>query len=137
MDIAINYLELVVAATAAYTVGAIWYSPIGFGKQWMKLMHLDKDHMHKMPLTAQQAMILGALFTLLLSYVFAHFVVIAGVADIPAALTLGFWLWLGFGLTTLAHGWLYEGKSLKLFLFNAAHLFVAMEVMALVFGLWG
>jgi hypothetical protein len=132
----INYLVVLVAAIAAYAVGAIWYSPIGFGKQWMKLSGISKDDMHKMPLTPVQAMSLGFLFTLLISYVFAHFVVYIGVTDLPSALTLGFWAWLGFGFTTLAHSWLYEGKSLKLFLFNAAHLLVAFLAMAAVYGLW-
>lgn len=136
MDIAVNYLAVVVAALVAYAVGAIWYSPIGFGKQWMKMMGFDKEDMRKMPLTMQQAIVLGFLFTLLLSYIFAHFVVLMNVKDVAGALTLGFWLWLGFGFTTLAHGWLYEGKSLKLFLFNAAHLLVAFLAMSLVFGWW-
>ncbi len=136
MDIAINYFAVLVAAIAAYAVGAVWYSPIGFGKQWMKMMNLHKDDMHKMPLTPVQAMTLGFIFTLLIAYVFAHFVVLVGAQGVAEALTLGFWLWLGFGLTTLAHGWLYEGKSLKLFLFNAAHLLVALLAMALVFGWW-
>ena len=136
MDTGINYLAVFVAGVAAYAVGAIWYSPVGFGKQWMKMMHLSKDDMGKMPLTPAQAMSLGFVFTMLMSYVFAHFVVYIGVQDVPTALTLGFWTWLGFGFTVLAHSWLYEGKSLKLFLFNAAHLLAAISAMALVFGLW-
>lgn len=137
MDIGINYLAVVVAAVLSYAIGAIWYSPIGFYKPWIKMMHTFRGEQTKnMALTMQQAMIFGFIFTLLISYVFAHFVVIAGVADLPGALTLGFWLWLGFAVTTLANGWLYEGKSLKLFLFNAAHLLAAFEAMALVYGLW-
>jgi hypothetical protein len=136
MEIAINYLAVVVAAVAAYAVGAIWYSPVGFGKQWMKMMNLHKDDMRKMPLTATQAYVLGFFFTLLTAYIFAHFVVLVGAKGVAGTLTLAFWVWLGFGFTTLAHGWLYEGKSLKLFLFNAAHLLVALFAMALVFGWW-
>jgi hypothetical protein len=136
MDIDINYLAVLVAAIAAYAVGAVWYSPIGFGKWWMKEMGLKKDEMHKMPLSPTQAMTLGFVFTLLLSYVFAHFVVLVGVADVASALTLGFWAWLGFGFTTLSYSWLYEGKSVRLFLFNAAHLLVALLAMSLVYGLW-
>jgi len=137
MDIGINYLEVLVATIAAYAVGAIWYSPAGFYKPWIKMMHEFRgDHAKKMPLTATQAMTLGFLFTLLISYVFAHFVVLVGAEGVPGALTLAFWTWLGFALTTLSNSWLYEGKSLRLFLFNATHLLVAFLVMALVFGLW-
>jgi hypothetical protein len=136
MDIGIDYLAVVVAAVAAYAVGAVWYSPMGFGKYWMKLQGIDKNNMPKMPLSMTQAMALGFVFTLLMSYVFAHFVVLVGVTDIASALTLGFWTWLGFGVPVLSYSWLYEGKSAKLFLFNSAHLLVALLAMSLVYGLW-
>src|SRR3569623_142460 len=136
MDIGVNYFAVLVAADAAYAIGALWYSPAGFGKQWMKLMGFHKNGMPKMPLTMTQAMALGFVFTLLTAYVFAHFAALFGVKDIASGLTLGFWAWLGFGATTLSHGWLYEGKSLKLYLFNAAHLLLVFLAMWLVFVLW-
>lgn len=136
MDAGINYLAVLVAALAAYVVGAIWYSPAGFGKIWKKLAGFTDEDMRHMPLNMQQSMVLGFLFTLLLSYVFAHFVILTGVKDVASALTLGFWSWLGFGATTLSYSWLYEGKSVKLFLFNAGHLLVALLAMSLVYGLW-
>lgn len=136
MIVAVNYLAVLVAAVAAYAVGAVWYSPIGFGKQWKKLMGLSNEDMRRMPLTMQQAMAIGFIFTLLMSYVLAHFEIYLRVSDIPNALALGFWVWLGFGVMVLSYSWTYEGKSFKLFLFNAAHLLIATEVMAAVLSLW-
>lgn len=136
MDITINYLAVIVAAVVAYAVGALWHSPAGFGTYWMRLMGLNKDSMHKMPLTPTQAMSIGAVVTLLSAYVLAHFVVLTGATTWETSLQLGFWLWLGFLAPTLANGWLWEGKSLKLFGFNAAYALVSIEVMALILGLW-
>lgn len=136
MIVAVNYLAVLLAAVAAYAVGAVWYSPIGFGKQWKKLMGFSNEDMRRMPLTMRQAMAAGFLFTLLMSYVLAHFVMFLHVTDVLNALALGFWVWLGFGVMVLSYSWTYEGKSFKLFLFNAAHLLVATEVMAAVLSLW-
>lgn len=136
MDIAVNYMGVAIATLAAYAVGAVWHSPIGFGNYWMKLMGLSKDHMDKMPLTAAQAMATGFVVMLVQAFVLAHFVELLGIMNWQAAATLGFWVWLGFLAPTLANGWLWEGKSLKLFAFNAAYAFISIQVMAIILGVW-
>jgi len=136
MDIAINYLAVLAAAVVAYGVGALWHSPIGFGSYWMNLMGLKPEHMNKMPLTAAQAMSIGFVVYIVMAFVLAHFIVYVGADTVSLALQLGFWVWLGFLAPTLMNSWLWEGKSLKLFAFNAAYALVMIEVMALVLGLW-
>ena len=136
MEIAINYLAVIVAALVAYAVGAVWHRPVGFGKYWMKLMGFNEHSMKSMPLTPAQAMSLGALVQLLQAYVLATFVVLLNVTTLETGLQLGFWVWLGFLAPTLANGWLWEGKSLKLFAFNAAYSIVSIEVMALILSVW-
>ncbi len=136
MDIAVNYLAVVAAAVIAYAIGAVWHSPVGFGKYWMRLMSLNNDSVRKMPLTAAQAMSIGFFVTLLVAYVMAMFMSLTYAFTVSTAMQLGFWLWLGFLAPTLANGWLWEGKSLKLFAFNAAYALVNIEVMAIVLGLW-
>lgn len=135
MDIAVNYLAVVAAAVAAFAVGAVWHSPIGFGKQWMRMMGLSEQDMHKMPLSPMQAMVGGFFATLLTAYVLAFLISLTGAGTPQTALQLGLWVWLGFLAPTLANGWLWEGKSLNLFGFNAAYALVSIEVMAVVLGL--
>lgn len=132
----INYLAVIVAAVVAYAVGALWHSSIGFGKWWVAMMGFDEARMKNMPLTAAQAMSIGFVLTLLTAYVLAHFMVLVGANTWEVALQLGFWLWLGFLAPTLANGWLWEGKSPKLFAFSAVYALVSIEIMALVLGLW-
>jgi len=140
MEISINYLAVLVAAIVSYAVGAWWHSPAGFGKHWQRMMSFTKESMHTMPLTAKQAIILGFFITLLVSYVLAHFVALLIPAAAPAwlmlSLQLGFWVWLGFLAPTVANGWLWEGKSVKLFLFNAGYQLLSIEIMAVILGLW-
>lgn len=92
-----------------------------------------------MPLSPVQAMLLGFIAAVLFSYVLAHFVAIAGIAvggvSVGLALETGFWVWLGFVVVTLANGFLWEGKPLALFAFNAAYQFLSIELMAGIIGL--
>jgi hypothetical protein len=136
MDIAVNYLAVLAAAVVAYAVGAVWHSPIGFGRYWMKLMGFTNNDMKDMPLTPPQAMAIGFVVQLLQAFVLAHFVVLVNASDLSLAMQLGFWVWLGFLAPTLINGWLWEGKSPRLFVFNAAYALVSIEVMAVVLGLW-
>lgn len=132
----INYLAVVLAAVLSFLIGAWWHSPWGFGKEWQRMMGLTPEDMRRMPLTGTQAMLIGFIVTVLVAYVLAHFVVLFGIVGWADSLNLGFWVWLGFLAPTLANGWLWEGKSLKLFIFNAAYALVNIEVLALVLGSW-
>ena len=127
MDIAVNYGAVLVAAIVSYAIGAVWHSPVGFGKQWMRMMGLTPEKMRSMPLTAKQAMTIGFFVTVLVAFVLAYFMNVAGAVDISSALQLGFWVWLCFLAPTLANGWLWEGKSLKLFVSRVADIMTSFK----------
>lgn len=38
----ISYIAIIVAAVAQFVLGAVWYSPLLFGKSWMKIMGADQ-----------------------------------------------------------------------------------------------
>lgn len=135
MIVPVNYIAVLGAAVAAYVVGALWYGPV-FGRAWMKLSGITRESMKDMPLTPAVAMTLGFITTLLTSYVMAVFVTLLGPINAQAALTLSFWIWIGFVMTTLAGGPLWEGKSFKLFAFNSAHSLVALSVLSLILTFW-
>jgi len=129
--VTVNYTAVLVAAIASFALGALWYGPL-FGKQWMKMMNITKDRMKKMGLSPAKAMSLGFVVALLVSYVLAHFVQYLQATTISEGLQAAFWLWLGFSAPLLFGSFLWEGKSLKLFAFNAAYRLVELGVMAAV-----
>lgn len=133
MDISINYLAVLVAAIAAFAVGAVWYSYL-FQKPWMALMGFSPERMRSMPLSATQAMAVGFVVTLLSTYVLAVFV--SAAPDLTGALILTFWIWLGFVATVQIGSFLWEGRPIKLFFINASQTLVAMLVAALILTLW-
>lgn len=97
-------------------------------------MGFNHDSMRSMPLSANQAMALGFVTTLLMVYVLAIFVSVA--PNMQGALMLTFWLWLGFTATVQAGSFLWEGKPIKLFIINASQTLVAMLVATIILVLW-
>ena len=59
-----------------------------------------------------------------------------GVSTAFDAVQLAFWIWLGFIVTTLLNGVLWEKRTVKLYLFNIVYHLVSLCVMALILGLW-
>lgn len=136
MEISVNYMAVLLAAVASYAFGVLWHSPLGFSKYWMKLMDMTPERWRSLSLTPAQAMLIGFVMTLLFSYVLAHFVALVSAFSLTLSFQLGFWVWLGFVVTTLANGWLWEGKSVRLFVFNAVYQLISIEIMAAILGIW-
>ena len=131
MEIQLNYVAVLLAAIAAMAVGALWYSPLLFVKAWLKETGLSEKDMKK-GMSPMAAMGVGFLVQLLSAYVLAHFLVLVQADSMQEALQAGFWIWLGFIATTQIGSVLWETKSIKYFVINAAHTLLSMLVMAAV-----
>ena len=131
----VNYLAILVAGIASMVLGFLWYGPF-FGKPWMKLMNFDKNSMKSMKLSPVTAMILGFLTYLVIAYVLAGFISILNAATIVEGMKIAFWIWLGFIATTTLGSFLWEGKSIKLYLFNNAYNLLNILVMAVILITW-
>ncbi len=133
--VSINYWAVLVATIASMVIGSLWYGPV-FGKAWMKLMKFSPKDIKKMRLSPAQAMSMGFVATLVMSFVLAHFVDYVGATTIGTAAQLAFWLWLGFSAPLLLGSFLWENKPFKLWVLNAAHRLVEMIVMAAILAVW-
>lgn len=135
MFIAVNYAAVLVATIAGMAIGAMWYGPV-FGKYWMKLMGFTPESMKGMPLTPFQAMGVGLVVMFVTNWALANLIGLLGIMDAIAALELVALIWLGFYFTTAAGAFLWEGKSWKLWLFNAAQYLVSLSVAAAIIASW-
>lgn len=127
----INLLHVLVVAVVLFVVGMLWHGPV-FGKVWMRLMNFSPDSMKAMPLTAGQAVSLAVPFTLLLAGGLVYLASALGLAGVSGALCLTSIAALCFTVPVVANGFLWEGKSAKLFGFNVAYQLVAVFVASLV-----
>jgi len=130
----INWLAVVLGTVAFFVVGAIWYSLL-FGKVWQREVGLSNEQLKagaNMPLIFGLCFLLEFVVVLTLGHMFAF---LQPSAHQKMMLATGF----GLAIMTPAIGinYLYQRKSLKLFLIDAGHFVVGMAVVGLVFVLLG
>lgn len=135
MDFSINYFAVVAGAVSAMLLGYLWYGPL-FGKKWMALMGISKESMSSMGASAKRGYILQMVGALVLSYVLAHFVEIAGVSSIADGVTLGLWAWLGFMAPVMVGSVAWEGKPWMLFVINAGYQLINVLIIVSILTLW-
>ncbi len=132
MEANVNWLAIVAATLSAFVVGSFWYSPLLFAKAWMKEAGITEEQTNQ----ANMIKIFGT--TLVLSFIMATNLAFffGGEVDFTMGLLYGFLT--GFGWVALSMGiiYLFEQKSLKLWLINGGYLTVAFTVMGGILGAW-
>lgn len=127
-----NIWAVLVAAVSAFILGGLWYSPMLFGKPWQREAGVSEEQMKN----ANMGLIFGLAFVLSLvaSLVFALF--LGPRPPVSLGLGAGFaaglcWVGASFGIN-----YLFERKSLKLFLINAGYHTMQFTIIGLVLALW-
>lgn len=128
----INLLAVLAAGAAAFVIGSLWYSVL-FGKLWMKLAGMKKQH--KDPYMAVRFLVY-LIGQLVMAFVLAHFLIFTNAVTYVEGLTTVFWLWLGFIAPITIGGVLWEKKSINLFVLNNAYNLIAMGVMSVILLAW-
>ena len=118
-------------------IGAFWYSPLLFGKTWMKLSNMSPKQLEdakKKGMT--KAYIISFISLLVMTYVLSHFVDYTEATTALEGATAGFWLWLGFIATIMLGRVLWEGKPVKLYVLNIAHYLVVLLIAGAILAVW-
>ncbi|MEP5610993.1 MAG: DUF1761 domain-containing protein [Cyclobacteriaceae bacterium] len=131
-NIEINYLAVLLAALSMFLIGGLWYSPMLFGKVWARENSFSEERIQG----GNKGLIFGGSFVLSLIMAFNLAGFVSGYDDWKWGLIGGFLA--GFGWVALSIGilYLFERRSLKLFLVNAGYFVVSFLVMGLILGLW-
>jgi len=128
-----NYLAVLIAAIAAFIIGAIYYGVLG--KPWMKAARID-------PASAQMSPVL---FAISFGSELVMATMVAGVVGhlSPGDVTLvngiasAFFLWLGFVATTLVVNHRYQGFGWDLSLIDGVHWLLVLLAMGAIIGAMG
>ncbi|MBI3485776.1 DUF1761 domain-containing protein [Candidatus Daviesbacteria bacterium] len=132
----INLLAVFLAGVAYMVVGFLWYSPMLFGKKWMKLMGISAEDMKK----AQKSMVkmygIAFITGLVMAYILGVFINLTPLASTTDGLQVAFWAWLGFVATVGVTSVIFAKKPLMLFYIDSAYQLAGMLVMSLVLTMW-
>ena len=127
-----NWLAVVLGTVVFFAVGAVWYSAL-FAKPWQREVGLSDEQLkggRSIPLIMGTCLLLEFVIVLMLGHLFAR-VQPGDHAKMMMA--------TGFGLAVMAPAiginYLYQRRSLKLFLIDAGLFVVGMAAVGLVFVL--
>ncbi len=140
MGVPINFGAVIVVTIINVFIGFLWYGPL-FGKPWMHMIGLTKEHMEKMRAKGMMLnfvlMLVGAL---LMNYVLAHGIYFGSsytkMWGVWAGITGAFWYWLGFIAPVTMGSVLWEGKPWKLWILNASYYLLCFIIAGAIFGGW-
>ena len=128
----LHWLPILAATASSFVLGGLWYSPVLFGKAWQRETGLSDEVLAK----GNMALIFGSTFVLCLvaSAVFAMF--LGPKPSLELGVGAGFaaglcWVTASFGIN-----YLFERKSLKLFLINGGYHTLQFTLIGLILALW-
>ncbi|MBK7029484.1 MAG: DUF1761 domain-containing protein [Bacteroidales bacterium] len=129
----INWLAVLVSTLSFYAIGAVWYSPVLFGKIWMKELNMTPDAAKN----ANMAKIMT--FTFILSLIMVtNLAFFLGDPKIGASEGALYGFLTGFGWVAMAMtlNALYEMKGWKYMLINAGYMAVGFTLSGFILGAW-
>jgi len=132
-NISFNYLAILVATVSTFILGGVWYAPPVFGNAWMRESGFTKESLERMGGTAR---IFGVSFVLEAIMAFNLAAFIGPKASLSFGLFAGAAAGIGWVATAYGVTYLFEHRSLKLFLINAGYHAVAFTMMGAILGAW-
>lgn len=132
-EVSINYLAIVGATVASMLLGAIWYAPQVFGKEWMKLSGLTEQDAKENRGAPMALMLVGSLVA---AYVMAHFVDFAGASTVTDGARVGAWVGMGFVFTAAMSESIFNHRPAKLLAITGGYSVVNLILMGAILAAW-
>ncbi len=131
--VSFNYAAIALAAIVSFLLGGLWYSPMLFAKSWLREAKVSEQQAQ----SANMKKVFGLSFlcTLVMAFNLAAFLGAKASVAFGAAARC---------LPPASAGWrcrsgvvyLFEGRSLKLWLINSGYQVVSYTVMGAILGAW-
>ena len=125
----LNYLAILIAALSTFLIGGVWYGPL-FGKQWM----IENGFSADQAAGGSPLIKFGGTFLLAFLSALNLALMLGANADLSFGVFAGLMTGLFFVSTFFGIIYLFERRSLKLFLINAGYITLAFTVMGAILG---
>lgn len=129
----INYLAILVATIVSMILGAVWYAPQVFGKEWMRLSGLTEKETKENRGAPMVLMLVGSLVA---AYVMAHFVDFAGASTFTDGARVGAWVGIGFVFTAAMGESIFNRRPARLLAITGGYSVVNLVVMGAILAAW-
>ncbi len=133
----INFWPILVAAVVAFGIGALWYSPVLFGKEWMSLSKINESDMEDAKRRGMWKSYLTQFIASLVSFSVLGFLISSSaIMSATDGAFLALIVWLGFVATDAVGALLWEQKPFKLVLINSIGTLVSLVIGGAIIGAW-
>ncbi len=133
----VNILAVLVAALLTFVLGAFWYSPLLFARQWMQAQGYTPEKLEQMKKRgATRAYLVSALCYFVMAYVMALFASYTNSISVVQGLWLGFLAWLGFAATVGLSGHVFSEKPFAAWVIDAGYQLAYLLVTGAVVSVW-
>ena len=126
----INWLAVITVTILSFILGALWHSPVLFGKTWTKEINRDKGQKINFKLIFGLSVVANLAATVILAaFLGVDSTAISGLVN---GLVISiFWI-----SSSIAVTYLFATRSFKLFLIDAGFYIVFFSIAGLIIGAW-
>ena len=128
----INWLSVIVASLAAFAIGALWYSPVLFGKAWQKELKLSDEDIKN----ANMPLIFGLSFIFMFIAAFVMDMFLGINATLATGIAAGILVSVAWIFTSIGITYLFARKSFRLIFIDSGYFIVYFVVMGAILGAW-
>jgi Protein of unknown function (DUF1761) len=135
--VGINYLAVLVAAVAAWVLGAVWY--MALSQPWLAAQGKTKADMQPpaSKVAAVGPFVLVFVAELIMAWMLAGILGHLGGITVKNGVISGAACWFGFVLTTIATNYAFHGRKIMLTVIDAGHWLAVLLVMGAILGAFG
>ena len=129
----INFLAVIIAALSTFVLGGLWYSPLLFGKVWMRINNFSETDLA----TCSKARMFGwsFVFALIMSLNLAMFLAAPG-TNLTWGIAAGALAGVGWVAMAIAIIGVFENRRWSYILINGGYMIVAFVLMGAILGVW-
>ena len=131
-----NYLAVLCALGLCLGLGALWYSPLMFGRVWYRLKRYTPEQAEKLQGSIRPAYIVSLIGYATMAMVVATLVIALDLTSALEGLLLGFLLWIGFVFTTGLIANMFSERRFRSFVIDTTYQLACLLIMGSVIGMW-
>jgi len=132
----INVWAVLAGTLALWMLGALWYSPVLFGKTWQKEVEFKEEGIKK----SNVAVVFGLSFVAMLFMVWAlNFVINSHKPEnvsLFVGLHYGAFMGFFFSMMTMGVNYLYQRRSVTLWLIDGFYMVIGLGIAGMILGGW-
>ncbi len=135
----VNVLGVFAAAVVIQAIGVLWYSPILFGRQWVRFTHKERVLPEEFKKRVGAAFFLTCAGSLITAYFLALLIANLVVVSASQAVQVALFLWAGFVAPTLFafHIFSISPRHWKVFLIQAGNTLASLVAASFILWIFG